>query len=226
MPHITRRASAIAGLLLAPLFVGVIILVTLLELDFLRSLGWSLVSNNEVPYPSAIARGDVGFLQELNFLVTAILAGVFAVGFRREFRRRIPGAVATAGFCLVVVGMLLNLAPTDLPGEPTTWHGNVHVIGFLITVLGWVIAYSASGLALRGNPAWRRWRLLGWTPLLLVLIFLAGGLLPGDVGFCLFILVGFGWYTVMGSRLLALDRAARDQQVVATVPDAAAPGLL
>jgi len=226
MPHITRRTSAVAGLLVAPVFVGIIILLTLIERDFLSSLGWSLTGNNEVPYPSAIARGDVGFLQELNFAVTATLAGVFAVGFRREFRRRVAGLVATAGFCLVVVGVLLNLAPTDLPDEPTTWHGNVHVIGFLITVLGWVIAYSASGLALRGNPAWRGWRLVGWTPVLLVLIFLAAGLLPGDVGFCLFILVGFGWYTVMGGRLLALDRAARDQQVVASLPDPAAPGLL
>jgi hypothetical protein len=226
MPHITRRTSAIAGLLVAPVFVGVIILLTLIERDFLRSLGWSLTGNNEVPYPSAIARGDVGFLQELNFLVTATLAGIFAVGFRREFRRRIAGLVATAGFCLVVVGVLLNLAPTDLPDEPTTWHGNVHVIGFLITVLGWVIAYSASGLALRGNPAWRRWRLLGWTPVLLVLIFLAGGLLPGDVGFCLFIVVGFGWYTLMGGRLLALDQAERIEQTVPSLPDPAAPGLL
>ena len=61
---------------------------------------------------------------------------------------------------------------------------------------------------------------------LLVLIFLGSGLLPGDLGFCLFILVGFSWYTVMGGRLLALDRATRDQQVVASVPGPAAPGLL
>jgi hypothetical protein len=226
MSHITRRTSAIAGLLLAPLWFGVLIIVTWLERDFLSSLGWSLLSNNEVPYPSATARGDFGFLQELNFAAAAALGGTFAAGFRREFRHKITGGVATAGFCLFVIGVLVNIAPTDLPGEPTTWHGNAHVIGFLITVLGMVIAYSASGLALRGNPAWRHWRLLGWTPVLMVLIFLGGGLLPGDLGFCLFLAVGFGWFTVMGGRLLAVDRAARDDRAVAALPDAAAPGLL
>ena len=225
MPTITRRTSAVAGLLVAPVFVGIIILLTLIERDFLSSLGWSLTGNNEVPYPSATARGDFGFLQELNYAAAAALGGTFAVGFRREFRHKITGGVATAGFSLFVIGVLVSIALTDLPGEPTTWHGNAHVIGFLIAVLGMVIAYSASGLALRGNPDWRHWRLLGWTPVLMVLIFLGGGLLPGDVGFCLFILVGFGWFTVMGGRLLAVDRAARDDRAVA-LPEAAAPGLL
>jgi hypothetical protein len=226
MPYISRRTAALAGLVLGPLWVTIVIVVTWLEWDFLRSMGWSLVSDNEVPYPSATVRGDFGFLQMINFAVTGILAAIFAVGFRREFRHKISGRVATAGFGLFTVGVLINIAPTDLPGEPTTWHGNAHVIGFLITVLAMAIAYGASGLALRGNPAWRGWRLLGWTPLLLLLIAFTGAGLPGDLGFCLFLVVGFGWYSVMGGRLLALDRASSDQRVASQVPDAPAPGLL
>lgn len=226
MPHISRRASALAGLVLAPLWIAIVIVVTWLEWDFMHSLGWTLVDGGEVSYPSSIVRGDFGFLQMLNFAVTALLAGVFAVGFRREFRRRISGRVATAGFGLFIVAVLVNISPTDLPGEPATWHGNAHDIGFLVVLLSMAIAYSASGLALRGNPAWRGWRLLGWTPLLLLVIAFTGAGLPGELGFYLFLVVAFGWYTLMGGRLLAVDRATSDRRVAVQVHDAASPGLL
>jgi len=226
MPHITRRTSALAGLTLGPLWFTVVIIVTWLEWDFLHSLGWELVDNNEVPYPSATARGDYGFLQMANFAVAGILAAVFAVGFRREFRRKVAGRVATAGFGLFALGMLLNVGQTDLGEEPVTWHGTMHDIGFVLTLLSMAIAYSASGLALRDNPDWRGWRLLGWTPVLLVAIAFTGFGLPGDLGFYLFLVVGFGWYAVMGAHLLALDRSVSDHRVAAAVPDTAAPGLL
>jgi Protein of unknown function (DUF998) len=226
MPHISRRTAALAGLTLGPLWITVVIVVTCLEWDFLHSLGWGLVDNGEVPYPSATARGDFGFLQMLNFAVTGLLIAIFAVGFRREFRHKISGLVATAGLALASVGPLLNVCQTDLPGEPTTWHGTAHGIGFLIFLLSIPIAFAASGLALRDNPDWRGWRLLGWTPVVLVLIAFTGAGLPGDVSFYVFLAVAFGWYAAMGARLLALDRATSDQLVASPVPDAAAPGLL
>jgi hypothetical protein len=49
MPPITRRTSAVAGLLVAPIFFGVIVLVTLLERDFRSSLGWSLTDRRWSP---------------------------------------------------------------------------------------------------------------------------------------------------------------------------------
>jgi len=226
MPHITRRTAALAGLVVGPLWIAVVIAVTWLEWDFLHSLGWEVVDNHEVPYPSATARGDFGWLQMVNFAVAGILVATFAVGFRREFRRRISGRVATAGFGLFTAGLLLNVGQTDLGDEPTTWHGAMHDVGFLLTLLSMLIAYSASGLALRDNPAWRGWRLLGWTPVLLVAIAFTGAGLPGDLGFYLFLIVAFGWYTLMGAHLLSVDKASTAPVVAPQLPDAAAPGLL
>jgi Protein of unknown function (DUF998) len=226
MAHIARRTSALAGLMLGPVWIGVVIVVTWLEWDFLHSLGWGLVDNKEVPYPSATARGDFGYLQMLNFAVTALLVATFAVGFRREFRRKISGLVATAGFALASLGLLLNVCQTDLPGEPSTWHGSAHGIGFAIFLLSIPIAFGASGLALRDNPSWRGWRLLGWTPVVLLAIAFTSVGLPGDVSFYVFLVVVFGWYTAMGARLLALDSAVGNHRVASPVPEAAAPGLL
>ena len=226
MPDISRRTSALAGVAVAPVFITLVVVATLLQLEYLRSLGWSLWGNHEVPYPSVIARSDLGVLLVIGYALAAVLVVVFVAGFRREFRRRIAGRVATAGFALFPVAMLLSMFPTDLPGEPTTWRGNVHVFGFLVAVVSAVFGYGGSGLALRGNPAWRGWRLLGWTPALMVVLVVIGDLLPGDLGFYLFVATIFGWYSVMGAHLLALDRAGRDRPVPAHVPDAAAPGLL
>jgi len=224
MSNITRRTAGLAGLLLAPFWISIVVVVTAVEWDYLRSLGWSLTEVNDVNYPSATLRGDIGFVQSLSFVITGLLGATFIVGFRREFRHRILGWVATAGLGLFTVGMLLSAVPGDLPDEATTWHGNVHDFGFLCFVVSMIVGYSASGLALRGNTAWRGWRLFGWTPLLLAVIAVTNAGLPGDVGFCLFLVLGLSWYSVMGGRLLAVDRETDGPR--ASLPEAAAPGLL
>ncbi len=225
MPHITRRTSGLAGLVLAPFWIAIVAAVTALEWDYLHSLGWSLTAENEVNYPSATLRGDFGFVQTLSFVVTGVLGAVFTIGFRREFRHRIVGWVATAGLALFSAGMLLSAVPGDLPGESTSWHGNIHDTGFLLFLISMVVGYGASGLALRGNPAWRRWALLGWAPVVLVAVAFTNAGLPGDAGFCVFLALGLSWYTVTGARLLAVDREASEQRG-SQLPRVAAPGLL
>jgi hypothetical protein len=225
MPNITRRTAGLAGLALAPFWISIIIVVTALEWDFLHSLGWNLTGSNEVNYPSATLRGDFGLIQTFSFAATGLLGATFTIGFRREFHHRILGWVATAGLGLFTVGMLMSAVPGDLPGEATSWHGNVHDSGFLCFLVSVVVAYSASGLALRGNPAWRGWRWLGWAPVLLVVAALTNVGLPGDLGFGIFLALALSWYTVMAGRLLAVDRGATEPRGT-KLPEAAAPGLL
>ena len=224
MTRITRRTSALAGVAIGPLWLGVVVLVTALEWDYLHSLGWDVVDHGEVPYPSATATGDWGALQIANFALAGILAGVFLVGFRQEFTRRWAGRVATTGLGLFAVAGVLNAFPTDQTGEPSTWHGWLHGFGFLGTMLGALIGFTAAGLALRGNPAWRGWRLMGAVPGVLLLIGFTGLGLPGDTSWYPFLVLVFGWFSVMGWRLLQL--CAPVQRAPAPTPTAASPGLL
>ena len=163
-------------------------------------------------------------MQSPNFVVTGVLVAVFALGLRREFTRRISGWVATVGLAIFSLGTIMNAGTTDLGDEPSTLSGTMHVTGFGLVLLGAKLAYPATGLALRGNPDWRRWRLLGWWPVLLVAVAVTNLGLPGDLGFCMFVVVGT-WYALMGGRLLAVDRAGSVPRSRA-VPNAAAPGLL
>lgn len=226
MNFITRRTAAIAGIVLGPLWLGTVALITWAEYDFLRSLGWTLTQSHDIPYPSATSRGDFGVVQIVNFALAGLLGGIFLVGFRREFRRTVAGRVATFGLGLFTVAGALNACPTDLPGEPATWHGTAHQIGFMVTMLSILIGFSASGLALRDNPDWRGWRLLGFTPVLLLLIAFTGLGLPGDTSWYVFLVIAFGWFAAMGVRLLQVQRFSTEREPSPAMAQAAAPGLL
>lgn len=225
MRSISRRTSALAGLVLGPLWLGVVAVMTWLEWDYLHSLGWDFVHHREVNYPSTTATGDWGVLQIVNFAAAGVLAGVFLVGFRREFRHRWAGRVATGGLGVFALAGLFNAFTTDLPGEPITWHGWLHGFGFLGTMLGMLIGFTASGLALRDNPDWRGWQLMGAVPVLLVVTAFTGLGLPGDTSWYVFLVLGFGWFSVMGLRLHQI--AARDEPAPTRAGvTAASPGML
>lgn len=81
---ILHRAG-IAGMLMYPLFAGTVVLLTWLEWDFLHGTGWTVLDEHTVNYPSALARGDLGLLQSLNFLVLSALAFVFSQGCAMEW---------------------------------------------------------------------------------------------------------------------------------------------
>ena len=102
----------------------------------------------------------------------------------------------------------------------------VHDFGFLGVLLGVLVAYPASGLALRGNDSWRGWRLLGWWPVLLVAIAFTDLGLPGDLGFMVFVALVWVWVSLMGGHLMAIARADGAPRSTTPLPDAAAPGLL
>jgi hypothetical protein len=224
MNHDTRRVAGLAGLAVAPTYAFFVVVVTALEWDYLHDLGWSVTGEYDLPYPSVLARGDVGVLMMLNFAVVGVLIATFARGLRREFRHRVSGWVATVALGLCAVAALLDVAPTGLEGEAASWHDTMHAIGFLLIVVASMVAMVSSALALRGNDDWRGWRWLGWTPLLLVAVVLAGAAIPGELGLLLFLVLMLGWFSVMGAHLASLARTPRTSEP--PLPDAAAPGLL
>src|SRR5262245_13232696 len=108
MNHDPRRVAGLAGLGVLPTYPFSVLLVTALEWAYLHELGWTVAGEYDLPYPSVLARGDFGVLMMLNFAVVAVLTALFARGFRREFRRRISGWVATVALVLCSVAALLD----------------------------------------------------------------------------------------------------------------------
>lgn len=226
MDHDRRRTAGLAGLAVTPVYVGIVVLVTALEWDWLHDLGWSVLGEYDLPYPSVTARGDFGAIQMLNFAAIAVLVAVFARGYRQEFRHRWSGRIATGGLVLCTVAVAVDIAPANLPGEAASWHDTVHGIGFFLFILGSMVAMVASALALRGNDDWRGWRWLGWTPVLLVAVTFASGAMPGETGLLVLLVLMLGWFSVNGGHLAALASNRDPDRQRSAMAGPAAPGLL
>lgn len=204
------RAAALAGIAVPLVFLPTLALVTWLEYDFMTSLGWTFWgASEEVPYPSALARGPYGWMHVANSVVTGMLALVLVAGLHGQYRRRVSGLAATVLLAMFGIAGLLDAAPTDLPGEQSSAAGTVHFVGFLMTMAGGVFGTLAAGLALRGNPDWRGWWLYSaLTGPAMVLV--AAGLLgpPNTINFFVFAAVLWGGFGVMGARLHRLATRA------------------
>jgi hypothetical protein len=205
--HATRpflRTGGVAGLLMLPLFAATVVVLTWLEWEFLHDLGWTVLHAHDVNYPSGLARGDLGPLQSLNFVALGFLAFLFARGLRTQFVHRRPGILARIGFGAVALGGLLSAFPTDLPGEPTSWHGLLHGLGFVLLMGGNLVAFVAAGLALREAPGWGRlWVYSIANAAAAILVTLV--LVPLDqVSFYAAIVVLLSYYGVLGFRMRRL----------------------
>ena len=198
------RLAGLAGIVLYPVFALTVVLLTWLEWDFMYGTGWTVMHEHKVNYPSTLALGNFGFVQSMNFLLLGLLAAVLGLGLRTQFTHRWSGWVATAGIAAVGLSGLFSAFVTDLPGEPVSWHGLVHGIGFLLLMLGSVITSVGSGLALRGASGWRGYWVysLATTPLAVAISAVTSS--RGQVSFYALITVLLTWYMVMGLRLRQL----------------------
>jgi hypothetical protein len=206
-PHSDRatlRLAGTAGILILPVFALTVVLLTWLEWDFLHSVGWTVMHEHEVNYPSSLARGDLGFLQSLNFVLVGLFAVVLGQGLRTQFTHRWSGTTAGVGFAAVGLAGLFSAFVTDLPGEPVSWHGVLHGIGFVLLLLGCAVTFVASGLALRSAPAWRGYWVYSVVnaPLALAVSVALNPL--GQVSFYALVVLLLAWFGVMGFRLRRL----------------------
>lgn len=197
----TLSVAGAAGIAMLPVFVGTVIVLTWLEWDFLHGTGWTVLHEHQVNYPSALARGNLGLLQSLNFLLLGGLALIFGRGLRTQFIHRWSGAIATIGLVAVGLSGLFSAFVTDLPDEPTSWHGILHGIGFVLLMLGSAVSFLAGGLALRGAPGWRGYWVYSVlnTPLAIGVAFALSPI--GQVSFYGLVIVLLAWFAVLGMRL-------------------------
>jgi hypothetical protein len=118
---------------------------------------------------SYLSIGATGGLQRANFILLGVLTIVAAAGLRRL----LDGKTSTAAFILLalvgagqVIAGLFTLDPSngfpigapDGRPEHVSAHGNLHGVGFAISMLSWVVLLVVLGrwLARRNNHRWAR----------------------------------------------------------------------
>lgn len=206
------RIQALAAMLAGPLFLSLVTVLTLLELDFMHDLGWAFTADDKVPWPSGLVLGDYGAFQIANFALAGTLLGIFVLGFRHELGHSRSGRTATVLLATIAIGIAVSAFPTDratAAGDaPDTWHGYLHIVGFVTVALSSLLAPIATAVALRHNPRWHGFAMLSIAVLVLEIVFFFPLDFLGDPAFVGYLVTVFGWFAALGMRLNSLRQGS------------------
>src|SRR5262245_4746431 len=121
------KVAVLAGTIGPLLFASVLIILTLVEYDFMRSLGWEPLSLTAVDWPSGLALGPYGRVMTIAFFINGLLVGIFALGLRQTLPATAAARTASVLFILAAVAMMGLTFTTDPSNRvtPVTWHGRI-----------------------------------------------------------------------------------------------------
>jgi uncharacterized membrane protein YidH (DUF202 family) len=194
---ITPRRAALAGMTGPALFGVGLATLTALQYDFLLGIGWQPLGDPSGAWPSGLALGPYGWVQDLDFALSGSLLAVFPVGLHR----RITGGSRSGPALLFVAGVAMALLafetdPMDRAG-PRTLHGSIHDAAFVLFVLALVPALFLLWRQMREDT---RWRGHARYTLATALIASACLVLPG-AAYYLFLAAVLAWFEVTAVEL-------------------------
>jgi hypothetical protein len=198
------RLSVIAGIV-GPLLLGsVITILTIVQRDFMTSIGWRLKA--PLDWPSGLSLGPFGWIMTATFFLSGLLIIVFASGLRLRLP---PGRLAVISTWLLIAagyGMMGLISPTDktldkkLYGMPATWHGRLHDSSFVIIGITLMPAMVLLGYLFLKDKRWKDLAIYTWiTVALAVPTFWMKGF-----AFYIFLLAILVWCEVVALRLKRL----------------------
>ena len=140
---VSPRSAALAGMIGAAAFAVVANVLTFAEYDFMLGLGWEPLGASDVPWPSALALGPLGWLQVVSFAFFGLTLILFAPGLHRGVAS--SGRLSWAAPALLVVAdvvLVLAAFKTDphLIQGPQTWRGAIHLLAFLVLALSFLLS--------------------------------------------------------------------------------------
>ncbi|HJS17240.1 MAG TPA: DUF998 domain-containing protein [Anaerolineales bacterium] len=195
------KLAALAGIV-GPILLGsVITILTLVERDFMTSIGWRL--DAPLDWPSGLALGPYGWIMTLTFLICGILMIIFASGFRLGLPRVRLAAISIWLLILAGVGMIGLVSSTDktLRTTPKTWHGILHDSSFVVIGLTLMPAMILLGFVFRRDERWKNLAVYTWVTVALAIpTFWMKGL-----AFYFFLLAILVWCEVIAIRLRLIE---------------------
>lgn len=191
------RLTVIAGIV-GPFLLGIVITtLTIVQRDFMTSIGWRL--NAPLDWPSGLALGPYGWLMTATFLLSGLMMIVFASGLRLRLPRVRLAAIASWLLVATGYGLIGLISPTDktLRTTPATWHGRLHDSSFVIIGLTLMPAMVLLGFVFLRDQNWKNLAIYTWiTVALAVPTFWMKGF-----AFYIFLLAMLIWCEVIAFRL-------------------------
>jgi hypothetical membrane protein len=187
-------------ILLGPiLFASVLAILTIVEYDFLLSLGWHPINDPTFDWPSGLALGRYGWIMTATFIISGMLMLLLGI---RLFSDLKPAPASRAGSTLMIfagVALALLASTTDptIRDYPSTWHGRLHDLSFVLLGLTLFPAMIVLGFAFRNDEKWRNLSLYTWGTILLA----APAFALKGAAFYVFLFAILVWNEVVAIRL-------------------------
>ena len=154
--RITPLAS-LAGTI-GPIWLGGTILVlTIVQYDFMLSLRWHPTRAPQIDWPSGLALGPYGLFMTFAFVLSGVCLFVFALGMRQFLGDGRSSRVSFGLLCGASLGLVLLAFPTDptFRSTPATWSGLIHDSSFALLGICLLPAFLVLASQFRHRPAWR-----------------------------------------------------------------------
>ena len=193
------RTAAIAGMAGPVLFVGVLVVLTVVQYDFMLRIGWQPLEDPAGAWPSGLALGPYGWVQISNFVVSGLLLAIFAAGLDHGVpdgrgSRVGPSLLFVAGIAMALMGFETDPIRRT---TPRTLHGWIHDLAFVLFTLALLSALFFLWRRLREDSLWQGHARYTLATGILAAILLA---LPG-AAYYLFLAVVLLWMSTTGSKL-------------------------
>jgi hypothetical protein len=188
------RLAAITGMIGPLLFALVIAGLTIVQANFMRSLGWDPFGP-VIDWPSGLALGPYGWLMTAAFFLSGAALIFFAYGLQLALREKLATTLMmVAGFAMM--GLIFTTDPT-LGSSSRTWHGLLHDGFFVLLGLTLMPSMLVLGFVFRRNEQWKNLSMYTWaTVALAVPTFWLKG-----VVFYVFLLAILVWDEIIALRL-------------------------
>jgi len=188
------RLDALTGMIGPLLFALVIAGLTIVQADFMRSLGWAPFGP-VIDWPSGLALGQSGWLMTAAFFLSGAAMIFFAYGLQLALKEK-PATtlMLLAGFAMM--GLIFTTDPT-LGSTSRTWHGILHDAFFVLLGLTLMPSMLVLGFVFQRNEQWRNLSIYTWATVALAVptFWLKGA------AFYMFLLAILVWDEIIALRL-------------------------
>jgi hypothetical protein len=186
--------AALSGIIGPVLFASAVTGLTIVQDDFMRSLGWNPFGPI-IDWPSGLALGPYGWLMTIAFFVCGAMMAFFAYGLQLTLNEKLATSLLiVAGFAMM--GLIFTTDPT-LRSTSRTWHGLLHDAFFALLGFTMMPGMLLLGRVFQKHEHWKNLSMYTFGTLALVVpTFWLKGL-----AFYVFLLAILVWSEVIAFRL-------------------------
>jgi len=151
------------------LFAFVLTTLTIVEYDFLLSLGWHPINDPTFDWPSGLALGRFGWIMTTTFILTGFIMTLFARHLFLDLKRTALSKLGTTlmAFAGLFLATLAFTTDPTIRDYPATWHGRLHDLSFVLLGLTLFPAMIVLGFAFRADERWKNLAVYTWGTLAL-----------------------------------------------------------